>query len=105
MNHQRSRCLTAAAALIGWTGFGGALAHPEGSGAAAMEQLEGQNAALRESLVASNQREKESAEALAKIRLSLEALGKNIRIEFRFNSDELENFAGWYIDDVVVTVP
>jgi hypothetical protein len=37
--------------------------------------------------------------------LPAEALGKNIRIEFRFLSDDIENFAGWYIDDIVVTVP
>ena len=37
--------------------------------------------------------------------LPAEALGKNIRIEFRFVSDDIEHFAGWYIDDVVVTVP
>ena len=37
--------------------------------------------------------------------LPAEALGKNIRIEFRFQSDDIENFAGWYIDDIVVTVP
>ena len=64
--------LLAAAALLGMAGAAGA--HPEGSGA----QLQRQNAALQESLVAANQREKESAEALAKIRLSLEALGKNL---------------------------
>ena len=33
------------------------------------------------------------------------ALGKVIKIEFRLQSDELENFAGWYIDDFNVTVP
>ncbi|NIP94134.1 MAG: hypothetical protein GWO24_12040, partial [Akkermansiaceae bacterium] len=33
------------------------------------------------------------------------ALGKNIVIEFRFQSDDLQNFAGWYIDDLEVTVP
>ncbi|NIP95070.1 MAG: hypothetical protein GWO24_17135 [Akkermansiaceae bacterium] len=34
-----------------------------------------------------------------------EALGKVIRIEFRFTSDDISNFAGWYIDDPQVTVP
>ena len=33
------------------------------------------------------------------------ALGKVIKIEFRFQSDNIENFPGWYIDDVSVTVP
>ncbi len=33
------------------------------------------------------------------------ALGKSIKIEFRLNSDDIEFFAGWYIDDVSVTVP
>lgn len=37
--------------------------------------------------------------------LPAEALGKIIRIEFRFSSEELENFSGWYLDDVRVTVP
>jgi hypothetical protein len=32
------------------------------------------------------------------------ALGKNVVIEFRFDSDDFVNQAGWYIDDVVVTV-
>ncbi|NNC86992.1 MAG: hypothetical protein HKN82_00875 [Akkermansiaceae bacterium] len=73
MKHSRSSML-AAAALLGLAGAAGA--HPEGTAAEA--QLKRQNAALRESLVAANQREKESAEALAKIRLSLEALGKNL---------------------------
>ena len=33
------------------------------------------------------------------------ALGKNVKIEFRFVSDEDFNFAGWYVDDIEVTVP
>lgn len=33
------------------------------------------------------------------------ALGKTIKIEFRFESDDFGNFSGWYIDDVVVTIP
>jgi len=32
-------------------------------------------------------------------------LGKTVKIEFRFSSDDIEFFSGWYIDDVVVTVP
>ncbi|NIP97749.1 MAG: hypothetical protein GWO24_31675 [Akkermansiaceae bacterium] len=38
-------------------------------------------------------------------RLPPEALGKVVKLEFRFQSDDLQNFAGWYIDDVEVTVP
>ena len=34
-----------------------------------------------------------------------EALGKTVKLEFRFHSDEIQNLAGWYIDDVEVTVP
>ncbi|MDE0594899.1 MAG: hypothetical protein OSB65_06610, partial [Roseibacillus sp.] len=34
-----------------------------------------------------------------------EALGKVIKIEFRLTSDEIENFPGWFIDDVEVTTP
>lgn len=37
--------------------------------------------------------------------LPAEALGKSVKIEFRFNSDELNVNPGWYVDDVVVTVP
>ena len=33
------------------------------------------------------------------------ALGTTIRIEFRFFSDDFGVFAGWYLDDVTVTVP
>ena len=33
------------------------------------------------------------------------ALGKTVIIEFRFQSDDIQNFGGWYIDDVGVTVP
>ncbi|NIP93958.1 MAG: hypothetical protein GWO24_11100, partial [Akkermansiaceae bacterium] len=32
------------------------------------------------------------------------ALGKSVILEFRFNSDDINNLAGWYIDDVEVTV-
>ena len=34
-----------------------------------------------------------------------EALDKVIKIEFRFESDEFGNLAGWFIDDFSVTVP
>ncbi len=37
--------------------------------------------------------------------LPAEALGRPVLIEFRFFSDLIGNFAGWYIDDVEVTVP
>lgn len=33
------------------------------------------------------------------------ALGREVILEFRFESDNFENRAGWYIDDVEVTVP
>ncbi len=35
------------------------------------------------------------------------ALGKNVVLEFRFDSDDISEptQAGWYIDDVVVTTP
>nr|NIP92451.1 hypothetical protein [Akkermansiaceae bacterium] len=33
------------------------------------------------------------------------ALGKSIVLEFRFVSDDIQAFAGWYLDDVTVTVP
>ena len=33
------------------------------------------------------------------------AIGKMVIIEFEFNSDEFGEQAGWYIDDVCVTVP
>jgi hypothetical protein len=33
------------------------------------------------------------------------ALGKTIKIEFRLTSDELQNYPGWYIDDILLTVP
>jgi hypothetical protein len=33
------------------------------------------------------------------------ALGRPIKLEFRFRSDGDLSFAGWYIDDVMVTVP
>ncbi len=33
-----------------------------------------------------------------------EAIGEVIKLEFQFISDDLQNFAGWYIDDVKVSV-
>jgi len=43
------------------------------------------------------------------VALPAAALGKNVRFEFRFNSDDFtepgSEQAGWYIDDVNVTVP
>ncbi len=33
------------------------------------------------------------------------ALGKTVKIEFGFEADEVEAFAGWYIENVEVTVP
>jgi hypothetical protein len=39
------------------------------------------------------------------VELPPEALGEVIKLEFRFESDEVQSFAGWYIDDVVVSVP
>jgi hypothetical protein len=38
-------------------------------------------------------------------RLPAAALGTTIVIEFRLSSDDISNFAGWYIDDVIVTIP
>jgi hypothetical protein len=60
-------------ALLGTAGVG--VAHPHG---AELGKLRAENATLKESLIASNLAEKESAEALAKIRLRMEALGKNL---------------------------
>lgn len=37
--------------------------------------------------------------------LPLSALGGMVRFEFRFTSDDVGNFAGWYLDDVEVTIP
>ena len=38
------------------------------------------------------------------------AIGKSVKIEFRFEADDLplpeeSDFAGWYLDDILVTVP
>ena len=75
MLRQYSRIL-AATVLLG--SAGGVLAHPHADLEKRIAQLERRNATLTESLVAANQREKESAEALAKIRLRLTALGENL---------------------------
>ena len=75
MLRQSSRVL-AATILLG--SAGGVLAHPHAEFERSIAQLERQNAALTESLVAANQREEESAQALAKIRLRLTALGENL---------------------------
>jgi hypothetical protein len=61
------------AALLGTAGVG--VAHPHGAN---VEKLQTENATLKQSLVASNLAEKESADALSKIRLRMEALGKNL---------------------------
>ena len=37
--------------------------------------------------------------------LPVAVLGKAIMIEFRLISDDLQNFAGWYLDDINVTAP
>ncbi len=83
MRLESSRLLLVAAALTGMASAG--MAQPQAGEAAriaSMEhqvaQLKRQNAVLGESLVAANQREKESADSLARIRLRLEALGKNL---------------------------
>ncbi|MFP6877527.1 MAG: hypothetical protein VCA37_11910, partial [Roseibacillus sp.] len=33
------------------------------------------------------------------------AFGKNIKLEFVFTSNGAEVWSGWYIDDVIVTIP
>lgn len=38
-------------------------------------------------------------------RLPPAALGQVIKLEFRLQSDDFQTFAGWYLDDVQVTVP
>ncbi len=82
MPRQGSISILIAAALLGSVGM--AVAHPnadEGRLASLQDEvlrLKRANAGLGESLVAANQREKESADALARIRLRLEALGENL---------------------------
>ncbi len=80
MNHKTIRSLLAAT-LVGWAGP--SVVHGQGPDALAKLRAENarlklQNATLKESLIDANQREKESADALAKIKLRLEALGKNL---------------------------
>lgn len=82
MSRQRSRLVLIAAALIGTAGLG--VAHPQGDEGRLSSlqdevlRLKRANASLTDSLVAANQREKESADALSKIRLRLEALGEDL---------------------------
>ena len=83
MRFLNSRLLLVFAALTGMAGVG--MAHPHADEAARIARLEQQvaqlnrqKAVLSESLVAANQREKECADSLARIRLRLEALGKNL---------------------------
>ena len=82
MPRQGSISILLAAALLGTAGMG--VAHPhaaDGQLAKLQEEvlrLKRVNTGLSESLVAANQREKESADALARIRLRLEALGENL---------------------------
>ncbi len=42
---------------------------------------------------------------VARHRFPASALGREVVIEFRLSTDDVENLAGWYIDDVEVTVP
>ncbi len=79
MNRSTSRFLFAfalavSAGLGGVWGQGDELARLKSENA----RLKRENLALQESLAAANRREKESAEVLAKIKLGLEALGKNL---------------------------
>lgn len=80
MIHARYRALLASVTmLVGWAGL--AVAQGEDELArfrAENARLRVQNATLQQSLIEANQREKESAEALAKIKIRLEALGKNL---------------------------
>lgn len=39
------------------------------------------------------------------MKLPASAAGKTIKLEFRFESDNINNLAGWYLDDIEVTVP
>lgn len=71
-----------AAALLGLAGTGVVRGQDEAARVAKLEarvaQLQRQNTVLAQDLAAANQREKESADALARIKLRLEALGKNL---------------------------
>lgn len=39
------------------------------------------------------------------VSLPAAALDRTVKVEFRLMSDDFQEFAGWYLDDVVVTVP
>jgi hypothetical protein len=70
-----------AAALLGMAGLGVAVVRGQDEPARLMAenaQLKRQLAGLQASLIEANQREKDSAEALAQIKLRLEALGKDL---------------------------
>jgi len=80
MNHKSYRSLLAAV-LTGWTGLCAPVAHGQDGIAQLRAEnalLNKQNAALKLSLIEANRSEKESAEALARIKVRLEALGKNL---------------------------
>jgi hypothetical protein len=80
MNHYTHKSLLAAA-LVGWAGLGVVQGQDQGELAslrAEKARLQIQNANLQESLIEANRREKDSASALAQIKLRLEALGKNL---------------------------
>ena len=78
--HARYRALLATALVAG---AGMAVAGAQGADdlarlSAENARLKLQNATLQQSLIEANQRERESAEVLAKIKIRLEALGKNL---------------------------
>ena len=82
MNHAIYKSLLATA-LVGWAGL--SVAQGQGQDQQALTKLDSENARLKiqntnlkESLIEANRREKDSAEALARIKLRLEALGKNL---------------------------
>lgn len=80
MNHSICKSLLAAT-LVSWAGVGVVQAQNQGELAklrAENARLKVQNTNLKGSLVEANRREKDSANALAKIKLRLEALGKNL---------------------------
>ena len=80
MNHYTHKSFLAAA-LVGWAGLGVVQGQDQGELAslrAEKARLQVQNANLQESLIEANRREKDSASALAQIKLRLEALGKNL---------------------------
>jgi hypothetical protein len=80
MNHYTHKSLLAAV-LVGWAGLGVVQGQDQGELARLRTEkarLQIQNANLQESLIEANRREKDSATALAQIKLRLEALGKNL---------------------------